>query len=226
MVAHSRLAVLTAVTTGGVSGLRLSYDRAQQSLLLKKASKLELLHNADVLTWKLDPTENEHPNPFFARDWWPHPEDPNKKDDDDPEKAETKETEDANAEAMNQDGLAVQASYQAEASKKAAEKDALDKEKKKKAEEEEKKAEEAKKAAEAAKKKAEETKKSALKALEENHKHKLAELTSFKQKELAKCGADLTKARNQWGADVGWFNSARRNAAHNFRNAVRRAPWW
>eukprot|EP00392_Amoebophrya_sp_AT5.2_P007029 g7041.t1 len=214
MGAHSRLAVLTAATQATSAGaLRLSYDRATQSLLLKKA-KLDLGHDADAdtLVLKLDPTENEHPNPFFARDWWPHPEDPNKQEDDDPEKAETKETEDANAESMNSDGLAVQASYQAEASKKAAEKDALDEEKKKirdrSAEEEATKAEEAKKAAEAAKKKAEETKKSALKALEENH------------------NADLTKARNQWGADVRWFNNARRSAAHNFRNAVRRAPWW
>lgn len=71
MGAHSRLAVLTAATQATSAGaLRLSYDRATQSLLLKKA-KLDLGHeaDADALTWKLDPTENEHPNPFFARDW-------------------------------------------------------------------------------------------------------------------------------------------------------------
>ncbi|CAD7933100.1 unnamed protein product [Amoebophrya sp. A120] len=223
-----RLSVLATT----VSGLRLEYGEQQQKqrlILKKKAAEFDFAKfNAEhqMATIRLDPTENEHPNPFFVKDWWPHPENPNKKTDENPENAETQETEEANAEAANEDSLSVQAKYQAEASKNAADKDALDKEKKKKAEEEAKKAEEAVKAAEAAKKKAEETKKSAMKALEENHKAKIAELNGFKQKELAKCRTDFEGAKKQWQSDRQWFVNTRRAAAHHFRSEVRRAPWF
>lgn len=221
-----RLSVALAFA-GTAEGLRL--DHHAKRLARKRVSRetSNKVHAVDKKSVKLDPTENEHPNPFFVRDWWPHPAGPN--DDaakSSPENAETLATEEANAEAMNADGFAVNKEYEAEASKKAADNDAFNEELKKKAEEEKAKAKKAEEDAKAVKKKAEETKKAALKALLDNLKTKISDLKAFKGKELAKCDSDLTAARQKWQGDQGWFNGERQRAAKEFRGSVNRAPWW
>ncbi|CAD7967070.1 unnamed protein product [Amoebophrya sp. A25] len=221
-----RLSVALAFA-GTAESLRL--DHHAKRLARKRMSREanNKVHAADKKSVKLDPTENEHANPFFVRDWWPHPAGP--KDDaakSNPENAETLATEEANAEAMNADGFAINKEYEAEASKKASDNDAFNEELKKKAEEEKGKAKKAEEDAKAVKKKAEETRKAALKALLDNLQTKVSDLQAFKNKELAKCDSDLTGARNKWQGDQQWFHRERQNAANNFRGRVNRAPWW
>jgi len=86
-----------------------------------------------------------------------------------------------------------------------------------------KKAEEDAKAVE---KKAEETKKAALKALLEQLETKIADLESFKAKELAKCDSDLSEARAAWDSDQRWYHGERNGAANNFHRAINSASWW